>query len=299
MFRIPAIVVGCLLSVGICLADDAAVTSNSADEKGALRVAALNWSSAEALVALGIEPVGVADPKGYSDWVRAPQLPNGVTDLGTRGEPNLELLHQLKPTLIITSPGLEGALATMPNTPALVQDTFRDDHNNGQAIDRGFLDIAKAVNKQALGKRLLDEREQKINEWKQQLKDHFNGNVPPVSLAHFVNTSTAAVYGSNSSVEYALTKLGIEPAIKTPNSAWGEVNLPLAKLAGIGDGILIYVRPFAEEKKLFSSVLWQHLPFVKQGRFLTIEPCWTYGSAMSIERIAKATTQALLALPTP
>ncbi len=298
MFRIPAIVVGCLLSVGICLADDAAVTSNSTGEEDAPRVAALNWSSAEALVALGIEPVGVADPKGYSDWVRAPQLPSGVTDLGTRGEPNLELLHQLKPTLIITSPGLEGALATMPNTPALVQDTFRDDHNNGQAIDRGFLDIAKAVNKQALGKRLLDEREQKINKWKQQLKDHFNGKVPPVSLAHFVNTSTAAVYGSNSSVEYALTKLGIEPAIKTPNSAWGEVNLPLAKLAGIGDGILIYVRPFAEEKKLFSSVLWQHLPFVKQGRFLTIEPCWTYGSAMSIERIAKATTQALLTLPT-
>lgn len=295
MLRISAFVMGCVLSIGACLANE--TSTSQPEQKQQMRVAALNWSAAEALISLGIVPVGVADPKGYSDWVKAPKLPEGITDLGTRGEPNLEVLHRLKPDLIITSPGLESALSSMPDTPALIQDTFRDDHNNGQAIDRSFVEIAKAVNKEAQAQRILSQREANMNRWKEQLKQHFNGNVPRVSLAQFMNTSTAAVYGTNSSIEYALSQLGIKPAITTANNAWGVVNLPLTKLAAIDDGVLIYVRPFAEEKKLFSSVLWQHLPFVQKGHFLTIEPCWAYGSALSIERIAQATTQALLSLP--
>lgn len=262
------------------------------------RVVALNWSSAEALLALGVVPVGIADSQGYSQWVRIPELPAGITDVGTRGEPNLELLRALKPELIISGPGMNTDMTSVSSiAPVLTLDTFRADHNNGMAIDRDFLTIAKAVGKEHTARQILRERDEKIHHWQQQLKQHFSGNLPPVTLVHFVNTSTAAVYGKNSSVEYALAQLGIQPAIATENTAWGETNLPLQRLASVRSGVLIYIRPFAEEKKLFSSILWKHMPFVQQHHFLVIDPSWTYGSALSIEYIAQATTQALLTLP--
>jgi iron complex transport system substrate-binding protein len=115
-------------------------------------------------------------------------------------------------------------------------------------------------------------------------------------LVHFRDTSHVALYGANSTVEYALNKLGISLALPTPITAWGQVDKPVSELAKIGSGVLIYIKPFNDEKALFSSQLWRHLPFVRQHRFTAIEPCWTFGSALSIEHIAQATTQALLTL---
>src|SRR5690606_41021463 len=69
------------------------------------RIAALEWASAETLIALAIAPVGVADIEGYRRWVVEPGLPAGTVDLGLRTEPNLELLRWLSPDLLTTVPG--------------------------------------------------------------------------------------------------------------------------------------------------------------------------------------------------
>ena len=68
----------------------------------AQRVIALEWTYVEDLLALGVQPVGVADIEGYNDWVKIPvALGDGVKDIGVRGEPNLETIATLKPDLII------------------------------------------------------------------------------------------------------------------------------------------------------------------------------------------------------
>ncbi|HEY9348369.1 MAG TPA: ABC transporter substrate-binding protein, partial [Inquilinus sp.] len=66
-----------------------------------MRLACLEWTSAEMLLSLGVAPMAVCDPKGYRDWVVAPELPAGTIDLGSRGEPNRELLLALQPHLIL------------------------------------------------------------------------------------------------------------------------------------------------------------------------------------------------------
>lgn len=264
----------------------------------AKRVVVLNWSAAEAMYVLGVKPVGVADPEGYNTWVKEPEAPEDITSVGMRGEPNMELIHQLKPDAILSGSGQPAAYDSLSQiAPVLSFDTFRDDHDNGQAVDDAFLKMAKVVGKEAQAKQYLAERTQKIAQWREALNKHFNHNIPKVTMVHFVDLSHASVSGNNSTVEYALSQLGIEPALQTNKSAWGQTNLPLQSLASIKDGVVIYVRPFAQEKRLFSSALWQHLPFVRQGNFLTVEPCWVYGSAASIEHIAQVATQALLTLP--
>ena len=65
------------------------------------RVVALEWQQIEDLLTLCIEPVAVADVEGYGTWVTSVDLPEGVEDVGTRGEPNIDVLVAADPDLII------------------------------------------------------------------------------------------------------------------------------------------------------------------------------------------------------
>ncbi|MBX3006005.1 MAG: iron-siderophore ABC transporter substrate-binding protein [Anaerolineales bacterium] len=110
----------------------------------ALRVVALEWTYVENLLALGIQPVGVADIEGFNTWVNVPaELSPDVVDVGMRGEPDFETLAALQPDLIIdtqaTAAGyyeqLDAIAPTLafnpyPDDPALstfaeMQDSFR------------------------------------------------------------------------------------------------------------------------------------------------------------------------------
>jgi len=56
----------------------------------ATRVATINWAFTESVIALGLDPVAIADPQDYVDWVAKPDLPDSFVDLGQRSSPNLE-----------------------------------------------------------------------------------------------------------------------------------------------------------------------------------------------------------------
>lgn len=72
----------------------------------ATRVVVLEWSQAEAVVSLGVEPVGLADVAGYTSWVgTAAPLTNEPTDVGVRREPSIETIATLEPDLILGSVG--------------------------------------------------------------------------------------------------------------------------------------------------------------------------------------------------
>ncbi len=70
---------------------------------GSPRIVCLEWTAAELVLTLGIVPVALADVAGYREWVAAPALPASVLDLGSRGEPNKELVARLKPDLIVAT----------------------------------------------------------------------------------------------------------------------------------------------------------------------------------------------------
>lgn len=77
------------------------------------RIAALSWEPAEHLLQLGITPLTVADAPDYRTWVVRPQLPSEVLNTGSRTEPNLEQLAQLRPELILITPLLEDMRAPL------------------------------------------------------------------------------------------------------------------------------------------------------------------------------------------
>ena len=61
----------------------------------------LEWGETEMLVSLGVQPVGVADIKGYNTWNTAAKLDGSAKDVGTRGEPSVDSIAALQPDLIV------------------------------------------------------------------------------------------------------------------------------------------------------------------------------------------------------
>ncbi|MDC0611850.1 iron-siderophore ABC transporter substrate-binding protein [Vibrio sp.] len=265
-------------------------------EKAAVRVITLNWGATEEVIELGLVPIGIADMKGYREWVSQPSLPDSV-DVGSRGEPNLEVLSALKPDLIVIGSGQKDLLERLQGiAPVLFFDNFRSDHKNSKAIDASFLQLAKALGVERNGQQRLARRDEVIKQYSQQLHEMYGANLPNTTLIRFVSESHARMYGKNSTVEFALQQLGIREALVTKNSVWGQTQRPLTDLAKIENGIVLYILPFAYEEKLKSLPLWQHLPVVRKGNVGTVGPVWTYGGALSIEYLAREITQSLLNL---
>ncbi|MBP2414060.1 iron complex transport system substrate-binding protein [Arthrobacter stackebrandtii] len=70
-------------------------------DKPAQRVAVLEWQQIEDALTLCVAPVAVSDSEGYGTYVSAETIPAGTTDIGTRGEPDLDALYAADPDLII------------------------------------------------------------------------------------------------------------------------------------------------------------------------------------------------------
>ncbi|MEV6752462.1 iron-siderophore ABC transporter substrate-binding protein [Streptomyces sp. NPDC051214] len=70
-------------------------------DKPAKRIAVLEWQQVEDALTLCVTPTAVSDAKGYRTWVSAEKLPKGVTDIGTREEPDLDTLYAAKPDLVV------------------------------------------------------------------------------------------------------------------------------------------------------------------------------------------------------
>lgn len=82
---------------------------------GVSDVVALEWNVVEHLQTVGIDPVGVADVAGYTDWAgTGAPLQGEPTDVGTRVEPSIDAIAGLAPDLIVATAGRdEGAYADL------------------------------------------------------------------------------------------------------------------------------------------------------------------------------------------
>ena len=70
-------------------------------DKPATRIAVLEWQQIEDALTLCVTPVAVSDAAGYSTYVSAETIPEGVAEIGTRGEPDMDALFATNPDLII------------------------------------------------------------------------------------------------------------------------------------------------------------------------------------------------------
>ncbi|MGM0435033.1 MAG: ABC transporter substrate-binding protein [Pseudomonadota bacterium] len=261
------------------------------------RVVALNWSMAENLIELGIEPVGVADVEGYRKWVGKPELPEDVVNVGKRSEPNMERIDSLDPDLVLLSNGQTGLSGKMTGVaPVLYFKAFSEDHDNPEVARQLFRKLATLFDREARAERKLAQLEARFIWLRGRLRDHFGESMPDVSSMVFTSPSVARVFGDNSMPQHVLKRLGMEPALPQPRSQWGQVQKEISELGRVEEGILLYFRPTSLAGDLLETPLWKALPAVEKDRVAPVDPSWTYGGAMSLRYLAEHMTDALLTI---
>ncbi|MEL7412230.1 MAG: iron-siderophore ABC transporter substrate-binding protein [Pseudomonadota bacterium] len=262
-----------------------------------VRVAALNWDIAEQVIELGVTPVAVPDIAGYSDWVVQPAIPEGVTDIGTRTEPNFSALKKLNPDVIlIASPQKDLQERFSEIAPVLYYQTYSEQHSNAAAAIENFKKIAQLLGKEEQANNKLAAMDARIAVLKAELAKAYPDDKPKVTSFRFASTTSVYIYGNNSIPQYALEQLGFENAMDLPASQWGISQKRMTELKKVKNGIALYFEPFPYQDKLNQSPIWKSMPFVRSGQFSPVEASWSYGGAMSILYNAEAMAQSLLAL---
>ena len=261
------------------------------------RIATLNWDIAEQLIELETTPIAMPDVAGYRTWVVNPRAEQSIQDIGRREEPNLLRLAQLKPDLIIIATSQQHLLASLEKiAPVMLLDTYSATHHNAQAAIDNFMTIAKLLNKTDLAEHKLAAMNTRFSVLSEQLKKAYGEPLPKISAFRFASLTSVYLYGGNSTVEYVLQRLGFEAAMPKPDTQWGVTQIRLNDLQHVGEGIALYFEPFDQQKKLAQSIIWQAMPFVRNGRINSVSAVWNYGGAMSLGYSAEALATSLLAI---
>ncbi|MFM1664456.1 ABC transporter substrate-binding protein [Aeromonas salmonicida] len=256
------------------------------------RIATVDWTIAETLLALGVTPLAVGDVSAYRAWVGEPLLPADVVDIGLRAQPNRELLAELKPDRILISP-LAAPLAPTLSRIAPVQSIALYDPQTDlwQRLHEATLTIAALVNKTAEANELLTD----LNRDLEQMKQTLPAELPPLLVVQFIDERHVRVFGRHSLFEAVMQRLGLRNAWQGETNDWGFSVASLEQFLSIPEARLVVVDPIpvGVSERLQEPGLWQHLPLVQQAPVLHLPAVWSFGGVLAARRFATLLSEAL------
>lgn len=256
------------------------------------RIATVDWTIAETLLALGVTPLAVGDVSAYRAWVGEPLLPADVVDIGLRAQPNRELLAELKPDRILISP-LAAPLAPTLSRIAPVQSIALYDPQTDlwQRLHEATLTIAALVNKTAEANVLLTD----LNRDLEQMKQTLPAELPPLLVVQFIDERHVRVFGRHSLFEAVMQRLGLRNAWQGETNAWGFSVASIEQFMALPAARLVVVDPIpvGVSERLHEPGLWQHLPLVQQAPVLHLPAVWSFGGVLAARRFATLLSEAL------
>lgn len=261
------------------------------------RIVSLDYGVATTLMALGIEPVGVADAVDWEVWVVEPKLPDRVIDVGNDLQPNLELLAAMKPDLILTTPYLAASDAALAQIAPVTRITVYVE--GPPPLERAIAETARLgtiLGREREAEAFLATAEAEFAECRAQLA---RIAPPPVALVSFVDPRHARVYGAHGLFDDVLQRIGIKNAWQGPSSFWGFHTIALEELAAVPpETRLIAIEPVLPdvEPTLARSPLWNELPFVEAGRVSRVPAVLMFGMVPAALRCARLLTDHLTAV---
>ncbi|WP_267963604.1 iron-siderophore ABC transporter substrate-binding protein [Testudinibacter sp. TR-2022] len=259
-----------------------------------LKVATLDWTVAETLLALGQPPIAVGDAESYRTWVSVPELPPHTLDLGTRLQPNQELLAKLQPDRFINSAMFSNLTPILQHADRRQQVDEVNFYREGEIWQNQLAatrELAKLIAKPQRAESLIQQTEQLFAQLKTQLTSYQNRTL---LLVQFIDSRHLRVYGENSLFGAAIRQMGFHNAWTAPVTLWGSTNIGINQLAEFKDNPrLIVIKPYPVNvpTALEHNTLWQHLPLSKDP--IVLPAIWTFGALPSAQRFALALADAL------
>ncbi|WP_350281189.1 iron-siderophore ABC transporter substrate-binding protein [Kribbella sp. HUAS MG21] len=269
----------------------------------AAKVVALEWNAVESLVSLGVMPVGVADTKGYTNWVTAEKLDASVKDVGTRGESSVDAIVALNPDLVITTTDEAANNIAQLEKAAPVLVIRGSDAKNPIGQMKTNLDlIAQAVGKTEQAKQLTADFDKKLAEGKQKIADAGKAGSGFMMADGWKQGSTITVrmFTNGSMLGAISTELGLKNGwTGAGDKDYGLAQTDLEGLTKLPDGEFLYIANKNDGGDVFGgdlagNAIWKNLPFVKAGNVHRLpDGIWMFGGPKSAGQFVDAAVQAV------
>ncbi len=266
----------------------------------------MEWTYAEDLLAVGVQPAGMADIEEYHNWVNIDvELSDDVVNVGGRQEPNLEAIAELEPDLIIgTSFRHDGMIADLEKiAPTVIFNPYPEDEKMDlyQEMITTFNEIAKAVDKKDEAKQVLADLDVKYKEAKTTI-DNAGLKTKDVVLTLAYTGPQAPeirVFTPNSMASIMLEKIGLNN-IHIPDQfeLYGSSTYNVEGLTKYEDANYLYIVQDDDniyEKQLKDNAVWKNLNFVKEDRLYDLGgDTWLYGGPLSAETLLNKITSTMV-----
>jgi iron complex transport system substrate-binding protein len=252
-----------------------------AETPDAQRIVALEWLPIELMMALGVVPMAAAELFNYRDWVGKPELPARVIDVGLRTEPNLELLTQLKPSLILYSSGY-GPSPTILSRIAPSQG-FAFNNSEGKPLTmagQSLMQLAQRIGKVTQAQTHLQMFDDVIADTRVRLAPRA---ARPLLVMSLIDNRHAIVFGKGSLFLEVMERLGLQNAWQGETNFWGSAVIGIERLATMHNVDVICLSHGDDTlmQQIAATELWQSLPFVRAQRFTRVPTVWFYGATLS------------------
>jgi iron complex transport system substrate-binding protein len=259
------------------------------------RIVSLEWTATEMLLTLGLAPAGAGDVGDYRNWVVEPRLPLDVLDLGSRFEPNREVIHGLQPDLVVVTSGYGFAVADWENL-APVHEVHPIAPPGVDAVAHAQAELgrlAERTGRLAEAENFLSRSSRSFGTAAALLAKR---PIDPVCVVSMFEERSARIYGTGV-LDAVMRRLGVTNAWTGDVGPWGFATAGLEELALLPPSTqLIILDPIPDPVRirLEHSSLWPNLPVVRAGRVRRIAPVWPFGGPVSAVRFARLLSTALL-----
>lgn len=217
----------CLLALAQGLA---AFVPSLALARPAVRIACTDWAAAESLARLGHMPIAVPELATYRHWLPDPALPAATVDLGSRSEPNLEVLAAIHPDRIFISSWQSAMLAQFdriaPTEAVVLFDERRDPYDRIREL---LLQVGRAVGREEAAQYCLSEFDAALERLRLSLQSRPRRSLYVVVLVE--NGAQAFVYGKGSWVDAVIARIGLHNAWTGRTSFYGNSLVGVYELA--------------------------------------------------------------------
>ncbi len=260
------------------------------------RVVILTNEGTEALLALGITPVGAVNSWTGDPWYKhISEQMEGVKELGTEHEPNLEAIAALKPDLIIGNKMRQEAIYDKLSAiaPTVFAEALRGDWKENFSL------YAEALNKKEEGEQVLQQYEDRIAQFKEKASDKLNLKV---SMIRFMG-GEARIYLKNSFSGAILEDIGFARP-ESQNVDDFAINGVTKEMIPDMDGDILFYFTYETgdgegtklEQEWLNDPLFQKLPVVKNGHAYKVsDEIWnTAGGIIAAKQMVDELEQFIL-----
>jgi ABC-type Fe3+-hydroxamate transport system substrate-binding protein len=261
------------------------------------RVVALEWTYVENLLALGVQPVGIADIEGFNTWVKIPlTLDESVVDVGDRSEPNLEVIAQLNPDLIImlTYNAAEIFDELSAIAPTLVFNPYPEDVTISlyDEMTTTFMTMAETLNRVEEGQAALAHMEDTYARAQSALEAAGRGGEAFILSQGWTydNVATFRLFTDNAMAVQILEQIGLENAWDADPHMYGFTEIGIEGFAELRelDFNFFYVAQENDNVYFEESPIWNSLNFVQSDKAYWLGgDVWLFGGPLSAELLVE------------